>query len=364
MEKSWDVAMEVNLNNFEYNYTEIKNIIGENVDIMPIFKDNAYGSYINRNIKFIDKLKIKIIGVAIIDEGIELRELGYKGDILVLNQPLTREISNISKYDLTIGVASVDFLKSLAKIHNDIKIQMEIETGMGRTGIPFNQVQEFIDISKNHKNMKITGIYTHFSSSDSDANYTKSQIDLFNRALNIVQEQIDLKYIHCCNSAGILNFPEARFNLVRPGLILLGYYPNENLINKIDLKPVLKLKSKISFIKTVPAGTFISYDKTFCTRFESKIATIPIGYGDGIRRCLSGKGHVLINNHIVPVIGKICMDCFMADITGINANINDDVYIWDNKNITVDDIAKLYDTINYEVLCTVSERVPRIFVES
>ncbi len=362
MGKVWNVSMDVNTENFIYNYEQIKNFVGKDVDIMPVFKDNAYGSFINYNIELINKLDIKIIGVAIIDEGIKLRELGYTGNILILNQPLFEEMHFADKYNLTVSVASISLLNKLVNSNGNYKIHIEIETGMGRTGLKLEELEEFLEIAKASDNISIEGIFTHFSSSDSDMNYTDMQIAIFAKAINIAKEKINLKFIHCCNSAGIINFPEAHFNLVRPGLILLGYYPDEKLKNKIHLKPVLTLRSKISFLKEVQENTYISYNKDFCTKRISKIATVPIGYADGLRRSLSNKGNVVINGKIAPIVGKVCMDCFMVDVTEINANVNDDVYIWDNGKISVEDIARIYDTINYEVISSLSERIPRKFI--
>lgn len=361
MEKVWNVSMDVSLENFKYNYNQIKSFVGDNVDIMPIFKDNAYGSFVNYNIDLINKLGIKIIGVAIIDEGIKLRQLGYKGDILILNQPFAEETYFASKYNLTISVASISLLNKLISSDEEYKIHVEIETGMGRTGLKLEELEEFLAIATKSRNIEITGIFTHFSSSDSNEEYTEKQIATFTKAFEIAKNKVNLKYIHCCNSAGIINFPKAHFNLVRPGLILLGYYPDESLKNKIQLKPVIKLRSKISFLKKVPENTYISYNRDFCTKRTSKIATVPIGYADGIRRSLSNTGNVVINGKIAPIVGKVCMDCFMVDVTDIDANINDDVYIWDNEKITVEDIAKIYDTINYEVISSLSNRIPRNF---
>lgn len=359
MEKVWNAVMEVNINNFEYNFNEIKKYIGKDIEIIPVLKANTYGSFINQNSELLNKLNIKIIGVAIIDEGVKLRELGYTGEIIVLNQPVAIELPTASKYDLTVAIASCDYL---ANIKENLKIHIEIESGMGRTGLPLKDVPNFLSQLKDNKNIKVTGVFTHFSSSDCNEDYTRLQIEIFNKALEIIKSQVELKYIHCCNSAGVINFPEAHFNFVRPGLILLGYYPDESLKDKLKLKPVLKLKSKISFLKEVREGTFIGYGNSFCTTKPSKIATIPLGYADGIRRSLSNIGKVSINGKLAPIIGKVCMDSFMVDVTDINADVNDDVYIWDNENITVEDIAKIYDTINYEVISSISSRVPRKFI--
>lgn len=210
----------------------------------------------------------------------------------------------------------------------------------------------------------MTGIYTHFSCSDSDLEYTKKQIYYFNKALEVAKKELkELKYIHCCNSAGILNFPEAHFNLVRPGIMVYGYLPNQKLKNKINLLPSLRLKSKISFLKETEIGVGISYNKTFITLRKTMIATIPIGYADGIRRSMSNKGHVVIKGKLAPIIGIVCMDAFMVDVTDIeDVKIGDEVFIWDNDKITVEDIAKIYDTINYEVISTISKRVIREYI--
>lgn len=359
MDKIWNATLEVDTKNFEFNFNQIKKYIGEKTDIMPVFKDNAYGSFLNQNIELLNKLNIKIIGVAIVDEGIKLRELGYKGEIVVLNQPLLSEISEASKYDLTISIASI---RLLSQINETLKIHIELETGMGRTGLSIKDIPAFLSEVKKKENINVTGLFTHFSSSDSDENYTKNQIELFNKGLQLIQQEIELKYIHCCNSAGIINFPEAHFNLVRPGLILLGYYPDERLKNKIKLKPVLKLKSKISFLKEVPKNTFIGYNNSFCTNDKSIIATIPLGYADGIRRSMSNTGCVFINGKFAPIVGKVCMDCFMADVTGIDVKENDDVFIWDNENISIENIAEIGNTINYEILTGISEQVEREFI--
>lgn len=365
MDRVWEPKLEISLKNIIYNIREIQKIVGNNVTIIPIIKDNGYGTYLNTKIKVLENIGINIVGVAIVDEGILLRELDYNGDILILNQPMISELSAIKKYNLTIGVGSIEFLDFLGNDGNKFNIHMEIGTGMGRTGVPEHKVAEYVNTLEKYKNIQVDGIYTHFSCSDSDIDYTNKQIESFNLALNVVKERIpNIKYIHCCNSAGIIDFKDVHFNAVRPGIILYGYYPNESFKEKIHLKPSIKLKSKISFLKTVPKGTSISYGRTFTTKRESVIATVPLGYADGIRRSLSNKGNVVINGKLAPIVGTVCMDCFMVDVTDIpDVMIYDDVYIWDNENIFVEDIAKIYDTINYEVISTISSRVRRDFVE-
>lgn len=190
------------------------------------------------------------------------------------------------------------------------------------------------------------------------------QLYYFNKALDIAKKELkNIRYIHCANSGAIINYSESHFNLVRPGILIYGYLPNENLKGKINILPSLKLKSRISFLKEMEKNCGVGYNKTYITKQKTKVATIPIGYADGIRRSLSNKGKVIINGKIAPIIGTICMDAFMVDVTKIeNVKIGDEVFIWDNEKITIEDIAKNYKTINYEVISTISKRVVREYI--
>lgn len=364
MKRVWEAKLEVDTNKFINNIKQIKGYIGDNVEIMPIIKDNAYGTYINEKIDILKKAEIKIVAVAIVDEGIKLRENGYDGEIFILNQPLKQELDSIAKYDLIVGIGSIEFLKEIGKKENSYKIHIEIGTGMGRTGIHPRRILEYLEEVEKYPNIVVDGIYTHFSCSDCDEHYTNAQINSFEKALEVVRDKVStLRYIHCCNSAGIINFKKAHYNLVRPGIILHGLYPTEDLKSKIKLEPTTKLKSKISFIKEVEKGTSISYGRSYITKDKTKVATVPLGYADGIRRAMSNTGKVVVNGKVVPIIGKVCMDCFMIDVTNLeDVKVGDDVYIWDNEKITIEDVANIYDTISYEVLVSISARVIREFI--
>jgi len=353
--------MEVNLENFKYNINSIKSKITNNTKIMPVIKANAYGTYINTRLDIINEFDI--VAVAISDEGKKLREIGYKKEIFILNQPDFEEIDEIIENDLTIGVSNKEFIRILGTKNNYFRVHLEIETGMGRTGIHPDSVKEYVDLIMQYPNIKIEGIYTHMSAADSDYEYTKKQIQSFEKALKIVKQKVEnLKYIHAEASNGLINFSEAQYNLVRPGIIMYGYSSGDGILDKINLRPVCKLKSKITFLKTVKVGTSIGYSRSFITKRETKIATIPIGYADGLRRELSNGGKVYINGNIARIIGKVCMDGIMVDVTDLNkVNIGDDVWIWDNENITLDEVAKECGTINYEIMSTISSRVPRVF---
>lgn len=355
-------VMEVDLNAFEHNINEIKKYVGKDVKLMPIIKANAYGTYINKVNEAINMFDI--VGVATVDEAVELRMQGYKKEIFVLNQAYKDEIEKIVKFNITIGISSDNFIEELGKMKDQFLVHIEIGTGMGRTGINPKRVEEYINKIRKFNNIKIEGIYTHLSSADFDEEYTKKQLYYFENSVKKAKEILgQIKYIHCNASNGILNFPDSSYNLVRPGMIMYGYEPFSGAKEKMDLKPVCKLKSRITFLKEVEAGASIGYSRTFITKRKTKVATIPIGYADGFKRALSNKGHVYIKGHLVPIIGSVCMDGFMVDVTDIEEiSVGDEVYIWDNKNITLEEVAESAGTMNYEMMCTISNRVPRIFI--
>ena len=354
--------MEINIDNFKYNLRQIKSKLKPETTIMPIMKANAYGTYINTRLDVINDFGI--IGLATVDEGVNLRKVGYKKEIFILNQPAISEINKIIENNLIIGLSSKEFLDEVQKQNVKLRVHLEIETGMGRTGIVLEQIQNFIEQVQKTKNIQIEGIYTHFSSPDIYDKYTTVQLNIFEQAVDLVIKQTKaIKYIHILASNGIINYPKAQYNLVRPGMIMYGYKSAEDTLENINLRPVATLKSKITFLKTVENGTSISYARDFITKRKSKIATVPIGYADGFRRNLSNNGKILINGQKVPIIGKVCMDSFMADVTDLeNVKVGDDVFIWDNEKITLEEIAHSNNTINYEILSTISNRVPRKFI--
>lgn len=352
--------MEISLDNFYYNINQIKAKLKPNVKIMPVIKGNAYGTYINHRLDVINHFDI--VAVATVDEGVFLRNLGYEKEIFVLNQPFETEIDKIIKYNIVVGISSNHFAQSLGEYKQNIKVHLEIGTGMGRTGINPNRVEEYLNALP--KNIQIEGVYTHFSSADTDDEYSKKQLASFNVAISKVKSIIgEIKYIHASASNAILNYPEAHFNLVRPGIIMYGYAGAEDTLQKIDLKPVAKLKSTISFLKEVKEGTSIGYNRSYVTTKQTKVATVPIGYADGYRRTFSNGWQVLINGKKVPIIGKVCMDSCMVDVTELpDVKLGDEVIIWDNENIKVEDLAEKCQTINHEILCMITDRVPRKFI--
>lgn len=384
MQKSY---LEVNLKAVENNIKKIKSIVGEKVNVSPVIKADAYGLGATKLKKLLEKQDIKMCIVATIDEAIKLRRSGFKIDILTLNELLPYEASKVVKYNLTVGLSDLEVAKKINDevenfvshdkntenknnsnaMHkkNKINIHIEIDTGMGRVGVNPKDALGFMKEISKLPNLNVEGIYTHFSSADSSKEYTEMQINLFNKTIEeLKQNGYEFKYIHSSASSGILNFKNAYFNMVRPGIITYGYVPDKNMENTLKLEPATKLISHIVFIKEVPKGTAISYGRTYIAKEKRTIATIPLGYADGVKRILSNKGKVYINGKYAPIVGNVCMDNFMVDITGIDAQVGDEAILWDNSNITVEEVADLCNTINYEIICTISKRVGRKYIEN
>ena len=365
-----DTYLEINLKQVSENIKKIKEYVKGKAEIAPVLKADAYGEGAKHFKKVLEENDIKTIAVALTDEAITLRNAGFNQKILILNELLESDLEDIIKYDLTPRISVYEIaekLNNLAKQEEKIiNIHIEIDTGMGRTGIKPSEAEEYANKIKQLENLKIEGIFTHFASADSNPEYTDLQIRIFNDTVKKLEKQgIKFKYIHSSASSGILNcLDKTNGNLIRPGITIYGYMPSEDTPNKIGVKPTAILKSKVVFIKDVEKGTSISYGGRYITSRESKIATIPIGYADGIRRSLSNKGRVYINGKYAPIVGSVCMDDFMVDVTDIpNIKVGDEVIIWNNENITLDEIAMQCDTINYEILCTIGKRVARKYLE-
>jgi len=352
-----NTTLEVNTQKFLNNIKKIQNYVG-NKTIMPIIKANAYGTYINKNLKILNYFNI--VAVAEVQEAIEIRKLGYEKEIFVLNQPAIEEIQDIYKYNITIGISEIEFLKH---INLPLKVHLEIETGMNRTGIYLKDLTNFIEEIRKNQNIKVEGIYTHFSSADSDREYSLKQLEIFKKAVEIGKKEYDFKYIHCSASNGLMNIKEDISNTVRPGIIMYGYESFKGAKEIIPVEPITTLKTKITYLKEIEAGEAISYNQKFVTKEKMKVATIPIGYADGLRRELTGIGEVVVKKEKRKILGAICMDSCMIDVTGLDCKVGDIVEIWDNQNITIEEIAKNCNTINYEIISTISDRVERKWIE-
>lgn len=379
------VLAEINLDNIAKNVINIKKNIPPNTKLMAIVKADAYGHGSVEVAKTCLYNGANFLGVAIIDEAIELRQNNIFEPILILGYTKDSKLSLVISNNITQTIFSYDMAKKLSDeaivLNKSVDIHIKIDTGMGRLGFfpNENSIIEIIKIS-NLPFIKITGIFTHFATSDeADKTFTILQLDKFNDFINKLNTKLNTKNIikHFSNSGAILDFDNIYnnnnfdFDMVRAGIILYGLYPSENVQKNIPLFPAMSIKTHVSFIKEVEANTSISYARTYFTNKKTKIACIPVGYADGYARCLSNKSRVIINNHYANVIGTICMDQFMVDITDIpDTKVGDSVILMgssddinNNLNITAEELASLQNTINYEIICNIGKRVPRVFIK-
>lgn len=360
---------EISLSAISSNLNQVKLKIGKR-KILAVVKALAYGHGAIPVAKRLIAGGVDMLGVATVEEGIELRDAGISHPIVVLLGINPYEIPALLDYNMTPVLYSLSISKALSGASKNkgkvTNVHIKIDTGMGRLGII---AEESIDIIKEIaglKGLRLEGLMTHFSDADLvDKDYARFQLKRFNDVIKGLKK-IGIKFplCHAANSAAILTFPPSFFNMVRPGIMLYGYLPSAE-INSPDLRPALTLKSRILAIKRVSAGTPISYGRTFVTARKSTIAVLPIGYADGYSRMLSNRGEVLIKGKRSPVVGRVCMDMTMVDVTGIHGVREGDEVILIGKqgkySISADEIAKKIGTIPYEVLCSISSRVPRVY---
>lgn len=368
------VWAEVNLDKLQHNIREIKKVCGDK-KIMAVIKADAYGHGALNIAPVLLENGADSFAVAVLSEAVELRRAGIDCPILILGFTPPSFIDDIIKYDIDQTVFSYDFAKSLsecAKRKNKIaKIHIAMDTGMGRIGYLPNEesIDEIIKISE-LPNLKIMGAFSHFSTADEmDKTYTNMQVERFNWFLNeLKKREVCIGKTHIYNSAAIIDLQEGLGDQVRPGIILYGYYPS-NEVNKdiISLKPVMSLKTNVINIKKLKKGEYVGYGRKFVTKEDTMIATLPVGYADGYSRLLTGKAKVLVKGQFAPVVGNICMDQCMIDVSHIeNVNVGEEVTLIgeDGENsITAEELANLIGTISYEILCVLGKRVPRVYIK-
>lgn len=368
------VWAEVNLDKLEHNIREIKKVCGDK-KIMAVIKADAYGHGALNIAPVLLENGADSFAVAVLSEAIELRRAGIDCPILILGFTPPSFIDDIIKYDIDQTVFSYDFAKSLsecAKRKNKIaKIHIAMDTGMGRIGYLPNEesIDEIIKISE-LPNLKIMGAFSHFSTADEmDKTYTNMQVERFNWFLNeLKKREVCIGKTHIYNSAAIIDLQEGLGDQVRPGIILYGYYPS-NEVNKdiISLKPVMSLKTNVINIKKLKKGEYVGYGRKFVTKEDTMIATLPVGYADGYSRLLTGKAKVLVKGQFAPVVGNICMDQCMIDVSHIeNVNVGEEVTLIGEdggNSITAEELANLIGTISYEILCVLGKRVPRVYIK-
>ena len=367
---------EIDLDAVKYNIKEIRRVADKNAMVMAIVKSDAYGHGVTEISKVLLSNGADRLGVACLDEAIQIRRAEIESPILIIGASQNEDAFDIVKYDITPAVFSKDFAKALsneAQNQNKIcKIHIKLDTGMTRigfnTGICDEKIcDEIIEISK-LPNIEIEGIFSHFSTADEkNTDYTYQQFERFMTVCNMLDSRgLNIPVKHIANSAAIMMYPKMHLDMVRAGIILYGFYPSEDVDkNILKLKKVMTLKSRITRVNNAVENRGVSYGKSYITKGNMKIATVPIGYADGYTRMLSGKAKMIVNNQAVDVIGRICMDQCMIDVTNVNnVNVGDEVTVFGSETVTADYLAKMLSTINYEIVCMVNKRIPRVYLEN
>ena len=365
---------EIDLDCIRYNIESIKKKVGT-CQIIGIVKADAYGHGAVEVARILLENEVSALGVATLGEAITLRDAGFTCPIIMLGLTPWAYHSELIDYDITPVVSSYMDTRVLSTLavqkKKTIEVLLAVETGMGRIGfVPTkNSITEITGICQ-LPNIKIKGIFSHFATADEeDKTFALQQLEnfeAFKRELELAGVPVPFRTI--ANSAGIMELPQAYYEAVRPGIILYGCYPSAQVDqSQLSIKPAMTLKTDIVFIKKVPAGTPISYGRKFITERESIIATLPIGYADGYPRFLSGKGRVLVHGEYAPLVGNICMDQCMIDVTDIpGVRKYDEVVLigtQGDKTILADEIADLTGTINYEIVSRIGSRVPRVYLD-
>jgi alanine racemase len=365
--------VEIDLDAAKHNIDRIRSLVSRNVGMLLVVKADAYGHGAVRLSRLAVECGVDMLGVATLDEGRELRKAGLTLPILILSPVLPQELEDVLANDLAVAASSYDFVDkaSATAVQRGgvCPIHIEIDTGMGRAGIAQAQAVEMISRMSLLPGIKLDGLFTHFPASDSEIDFTNDQIRSFTglvdelKALGIV-----FRYVHCANSAAILNFPSSHFNLIRPGLLVYGHAPSIVLKDRIDVVPVMAFKARLVLVRDMPAGSSVSYGRTYIAPRPITMGVVPVGYGHGLSHRLSNRGQFLFRQKRVNVIGRVTMDMTMLDLSEFHdAMVGEEVVIFGRQGeaeITADEIARWDETLNYEVLCRISKRVPRIYLRS
>jgi alanine racemase len=351
------------------NFAQIQRAVGENVTLMPMVKANAYGCGAEIVAKALNNCEY--LSVADVKEAVLIKRQLTDTKIVIIYQPTKSDINCIIENRFIPAVSDLDFAQELdkqAQIHNLIlPVHVEINSGAGRLGVDPDQCAMFFTQIAKYENITIEGIFTHYicadSAEQSDMDFTALQTQIFKQCVTVAEGiSGKIKYVHACSGAAIFNSHAEHFNMVRPGYMLYGYYPAAFLRERVELTPALRLSSTIIQIREMQPGTPISYGRTYYTKSTCTIATVSIGYSDGLSRSLSNKGCFVVNGQRAPIVGRVCMDLTMIDVTGISGavNVGDEVDIFDNVTVTVEEIAALSGTIGYEVIAGIEDKADRV----
>lgn len=355
---------EISLDHLSHNYLQAKKLAG-GCPVMAVIKADAYGCGAVEAGKSLAAEGCPYFAVATIDEAVQLRKGGIAQPILILGYTNPMQAAELLRWDLTQTVFSEDYARTLAKALDGstkpLRIHVKVDSGMGRIG--FKYADEIIKACKKGC-FDCEGVFTHFAVADEDADaYTKKQFDFFCSVIREAEQKgLSFSIRHCCNSAALIRYPEMGLDMVRGGIMLYGQYPSPLCKKGADLKTVMVFKSRVAHLKTVQQGESVSYGRKYVAPGERVIATIPVGYADGYLRLLGRKGaYVLINGEKAPVTGTVCMDQMMVDVTGISdIKLGQEVILF-GEEPALEEIARLADTISYELLCNVGRRVPRLY---
>ncbi|NLK36769.1 MAG: alanine racemase [Epulopiscium sp.] len=370
---------EIDLDALDYNIKNIKAAVPEGHPIMGIVKADAYGHGDGFVARKLQESGFSSFGVSNLEEGISLRNEGINKPILVLGYTPVECAGLIAKHEITQTIVSLEYAKLLqekaAEAGVTIEAHIKLDTGMTRVG--FQCDEEDFDASlagieevSKMPNIHITGIFTHFAVADTYSgdcpDYTEMQFSRYKKMVDACKAKgIDVGIRHCANSAATISYPEKHMDMVRSGIITYGLLPSGECKGKIDIKPLMTIKTSVALVKHIKAGTQVSYGRTYTADKDRVIATLPIGYADGYNRLLSSKARMLVKGHYAPVIGRVCMDQLMIDVTDIpDVKIGDEVVVVGRQGeneITMDELASIIGTINYELPCVITKRVPRIY---
>ena len=380
------VKAEIDLKAIAHNITELRRITHPKAKLMAVVKANGYGHGAIEVAQCALQNGAASLGVARIEEGIQIRKAGIEVPVLIFGYTHPQRAADLLEYDLTQTVYTLASARTLsqtaASVQKKIKIHLKVDTGMGRLGLMPHTFQSDNPVAINADAIKETlaiaglegleleGIFTHFATADSaDKSYAENQLDLFMNYLDRLQKAgLEPSVRHAANSAALIDMPRSHLDMVRPGIATYGLYPSEEVNTQhVFLKPAMTLKARIIHLKNVPAGFKVSYGITYETRKPTTIATVPIGYADGLNRLLSSRGQMLVHGQRAPIIGRVCMDLTMLDVGHIDGvQVGDEVVVFGqqgNANLTIDEMASLLNTINYELVTSITARVPRVYLK-
>lgn len=372
---------EISLNAIEHNYNVIRNKVADDTKVCCVIKADGYGHGAVELSQVYEKLGADFFAVSNIDEGIEIRKSGSKLPIVILGYTPVSEAKNLAEYDISQAVFSLEYAKELSEkcVEEDCicKMHIKVDSGMSRIGFMCQKfprdeysIEEICEACC-LPNLEVEGLFTHFCVSDEDAEgreFTNKQYENFIHVRDSLKKRgVDISVVHCSNSGAIEDYPETCCDMVRAGIILYGLAPSSKLADRLDLVPAMTLKTVVAFVKEVQKGATISYGRTFTADRKMKIATVPIGYADGFIRQNAKDGYMMVNGKKAKIVGRICMDQTMLDVTDIeDVKTGDEVVVFgtgENGEPTADSLAENTGTINYETVCLVGKRVPRIYIK-